>query len=110
VDLGAVLGPVSLGVALGLFLGKPAGVFGALAGVIGLKLARRPTGATWPELFGVSLLCGVGFTLSLFIGELAFPASALAAQVRMGVLAGSILSSGVGMAVLAWAQGQRRKA
>jgi NhaA family Na+:H+ antiporter len=110
VNLGGVLGPVSLGVALGLFLGKPAGIFGALAALIGLKLARRPTGATWLDLFGVSLLCGVGFTLSLFIGELAFPHSALAAQVRLGVLAGSILSSGAGMAVLAWGQARRRKA
>jgi NhaA family Na+:H+ antiporter len=101
-------GPVAVGVALGLFLGKQAGVFGAVAAVIGLKLARRPTGATWLELYGVSLLCGVGFTISLFIGELAFPQGALAAQVRLGVIVGSLLSSTTGMALLFWAQAQRR--
>ena len=59
-----------------------------------------PTGATWLELYGVSLLCGVGFTISLFIGELAFPQGALAAQVRIGVITGSLLSSTLGMALL----------
>lgn len=103
-------GPIALGVALGLFLGKQAGVFGATAAVIGLKLARRPTGATWLELYGVSLLCGVGFTLSLFIGALAFPeeTSAAQAQVRVGVLAGSLLSTLAGGAVLAWAGAKRK--
>jgi NhaA family Na+:H+ antiporter len=103
------LSPVALGVALGLFVGKQAGVFGATAAVIGLKLARRPTGAAWVELYGVSLLCGVGFTMSLFIGALAFPDALMAAEVRMGVLMGSMLSTAAGMAVLGWAQGQRRE-
>jgi NhaA family Na+:H+ antiporter len=105
-----LVGPVSLGVTLGLLLGKPIGVFGAMAVVIGLKLARRPTGATWTELWGVSLLCGVGFTMSLFIGDLAFGQQGLlGAKVRLGVLAGSLLSSAAGMAVLGWAQAQRRE-
>jgi NhaA family Na+:H+ antiporter len=105
-----LVGPVSMGVTFGLLVGKPIGVFGALAAVIGLKLARRPTGATWAELFGVSLLCGVGFTMSLFIGDLAFgPHGPQAAQVRLGVLAGSLLASAMGMAVLRWAQAQRRE-
>jgi len=108
VALSGLLGPVSLGVALGLFLGKALGVFGAAASLIGLKLGRRPTGATWVELFGVSLLCGVGFTMSLFVGALAFPDGPLAGQVRLGVLGGSLLSSAVGAAVLSWAQGRRR--
>ncbi|CAN7403959.1 Na+/H+ antiporter NhaA [Phenylobacterium sp. LjRoot225] len=107
-DLRSLLSPVALGVAFGLFVGKQVGVFGATAAVIGLKLARRPTGASWVELYGVSLLCGVGFTMSLFIGALAFPDALMAAEVRMGVLMGSILSSAAGMAVLSWAQGQRR--
>ena len=107
-DLRGLFGPVSLGVALGLFLGKPAGVFVACAAVIGLKLARRPTGATWLELYGVAILCGVGFTMSLFIGELAFPGGQRAAEVRLGVLMGSVLSSAAGAAVLAWAQAKRR--
>jgi NhaA family Na+:H+ antiporter len=107
-SLGDVFGPVSLGVAAGLLLGKPLGVFGATALMIGLKVARRPMGAGWLELFGVALLCGVGFTLSLFLGELAFPDSAATqSQVRAGVIAGSLLSTLAGMAVLAWAQARR---
>ena len=104
-----LFGPVALGVALGLFIGKQVGVFGATALVIGLKLARRPTGTRWIELYGVSLLTGIGFTMSLFIGQLAFPAGdpAHQAQVRIGVVAGSILSTLAGMAVLAWAQSRR---
>jgi NhaA family Na+:H+ antiporter len=107
--LSDLFGPVALGVAGGLILGKPIGVFGATAAVIGLKLARRPTGAKWIELFGVSMLCGIGFTMSLFIGQLAFPGHDVAdqAQVRLGVIAGSLVSTLAGVAVLAWAQGRR---
>lgn len=109
--LSDLFGPIALGVAAGLFFGKQIGVFGASALVIGLKLARRPTGATWVELYGLSLLCGIGFTLSLFIGQLAFPLSdaAAAAQVRIGVVAGSLASMIAGMSVLAWAQSRRRE-
>ncbi|MDB5424256.1 MAG: nhaA [Phenylobacterium sp.] len=104
-----LFGPVALGVAAALFLGKQVGVFGAAALVMGLKLARRPTGAKWIELYGVSLLCGIGFTMSLFIGQLAFPLGDAGeqAQVRIGVMAGSLLSTLAGMAVLAWAQARR---
>lgn len=104
-----LFGPIALGVAAGLFFGKQIGVFGASALVIGLKLARRPTGAKWIELYGLSLLCGLGFTMSLFIGQLAFPLSdaAAQAQVRIGVVAGSLASTLAGMAVLAWAQARR---
>jgi NhaA family Na+:H+ antiporter len=105
-----VFGPIALGVAAGLFLGKQLGVFGATALVFGLKLARRPTGAKWVEFYGVSLLCGIGFTMSLFIGQLAFPLGDPGdqAQVRIGVVAGSLASTLAGMAVLAWAQARRR--
>jgi Na+:H+ antiporter, NhaA family len=105
--LSALGSPIALGVALGLFIGKQLGVFGATAAVIGLKLARRPTGATWLEIYGVSLLCGVGFTMSLFIGALAFAAPHPAAEVRIGVFLGSLLSVAAGMAVLRWAQARR---
>jgi Na+:H+ antiporter, NhaA family len=100
---------VALGVAAGLFLGKPLGVFGAIALLCGLKLTRRPMGTKWVELFGMSLLTGVGFTMSLYIGELAFPLGGMEqGQVRAGVIAGSLLSTLAGMGVLAWAQTQRR--
>ncbi|MBP6878246.1 MAG: Na+/H+ antiporter NhaA [Phenylobacterium sp.] len=111
-SLSTLANPVPLGIAMGLFVGKQIGVFGFSAAVIGLKLARRPTGAKWLELYGVSLLCGVGFTMSLFIGGLAFDPNDTLAQteVRMGVIAGSILSAAVGMGVLALAQRQRNEA
>jgi Na+:H+ antiporter, NhaA family len=107
--LSDLFGPIALGVAAGLFFGKQLGVFGAAFLVIVLKLARRPTGAKWIELYGLSLLCGVGFTMSLFIGQLAFPSNDIAAeaQVRIGVVAGSLLSTVAGMAVLAWSQARR---
>jgi NhaA family Na+:H+ antiporter len=109
--LSDLFGPIALGVAAGLFLGKQIGVFGAASLVIGLKLARRPTGAKWVELYGLSLLCGIGFTMSLFIGQLAFPLSDAdaAAQVRIGVVAGSLASTLAGMAVLAWSQARRAR-
>jgi len=110
-SVSALIGPVPLGIALGLFLGKQIGVFGFAAGAIGLKLARRPTGARWLELYGVALLCGVGFTMSLFIGGLAFDPNDMAIQteVRVGVVAGSLLSVLAGMTALAIAQRQRAR-
>jgi len=103
--------PLVLGIALGLFLGKQVGVFGMAWLATALKLGRRPTRATWAELYGVSLLCGVGFTMSLFIGALAFPGaidSPEQVEVKLGVLAGSFLSAATGAAVLV-AAGRRRK-
>lgn len=103
--------PLVLGVALGLFIGKQVGVFGFAWLASALKFGRRPTGATWLELYGVSLLCGVGFTMSLFIGVLAFPGaidSSEQVEVKLGVLGGSFLSAIAGAAVLAVA-GRRRK-
>ncbi|HZW16327.1 MAG TPA: Na+/H+ antiporter NhaA [Brevundimonas sp.] len=103
--------PLVIGIALGLFVGKQIGVFGAAALASVLKIGRRPTGSTWLELYGVSLLCGVGFTMSLFIGILAFPGaidSPEQVEVKLGVLGGSFLSAVAGALVLAVA-GRRRK-
>ena len=109
-SIGAISSPIALGVALGLFLGKQVGVFGAMSLAIGFKLARRPTGAGWQELHGVALLCGVGFTMSLFIGGLALHAGDAVAQsqVRLGAVAGSLLSTLMGMAVLRLGEARRR--
>ena len=85
--------PVTLGIALGLFAGKQIGVFGVMALTILLGLSPKPTGANWAQLYGVSLLCGIGFTMSLFIGGLAFTGVEMQASVRVGVLVGSILSA-----------------
>ena len=112
-DLSAenLFSPVAVGVAAGLFLGKQVGVFGASAAAIRLGLARRPSEASWMELYGCALLCGVGFTMSLFIGALAFDADSPGAQsaVRLGVIGGSILSAVLGMLVLAWSQARRNR-
>ncbi|MDB5460521.1 MAG: nhaA [Caulobacteraceae bacterium] len=108
---GHLLAPITLGVLLGLFLGKQIGVFGAVLIAVLAGFGRKPTGATWLELYGVSLLCGVGFTMSLFIAALAFPDVDVdhQNQVRLGVVLASILSASLGMMVLAWAGGLRAK-
>lgn len=95
-----LLAPLPLGIALGLLIGKPVGVFGAAALAAAFRLGQRPSGSTWPQLLGVSMLCGVGFTMSLFIGGLAFHDGAAAAEVQLGVIAGSILSVIAGVLTL----------
>jgi NhaA family Na+:H+ antiporter len=97
----ALLDHLTLGVALGLLLGKLVGVFGAAALTIRAGLADMPMGASMPQLLGVSMLCGIGFTMSLFIGLLAFADDPLLqAEVKIGILGGSLLSGLVGWAVL----------
>ncbi len=93
--------PVPVGVALGLFFGKQIGVFGLAALAIGLGLAKRPENSSWMQVYGVSVLCGIGFTMSLFIGNLAFAGSPeLVDEVKIGVLAGSVVAALVGMLIL----------
>jgi NhaA family Na+:H+ antiporter len=110
-SLSAVGQPVTLGILLGLLLGKPIGVFGAALLAVGLRIAKRPTHATWLELFGVSMLCGVGFTMSLFIGGLAFDEGNAAAQsaVRLGVILGTVTSTLAGVLVLSACAGRRER-
>jgi len=90
--------PKTLGIALGLFIGKQIGVFGISWAIVKIGWAKLPEGATWKQFYGVSLLCGVGFTMSLFIGGLAFEGVSLETmnQVKIGVLMGSLLSAFVG--------------
>jgi Na+:H+ antiporter, NhaA family len=93
----ALLAPIPLGIAAGLFLGKQAGVFTASWLAIRLKLARLPDGASWLQLYAVSVLTGIGFTMSLFIGLLAFPTAPQAQDaVKIGVLLGSLASGFAG--------------
>ncbi len=100
-SLGAALAPVPLGIAAGLFFGKQIGVFLTTLAAVKLRWTDRPEDATWPQVYGVSLLCGIGFTMSLFIGLLAFPDSpGLQDEVKIGVLAGSMLSAIVGTLIL----------
>ncbi|WES70767.1 Na+/H+ antiporter NhaA [Superficieibacter sp. HKU1] len=96
-----LLSPVPVGVALGLFIGKQIGVFGMALLAIKTGLAPRPHGSSWSQIYGVSVLCGIGFTMSLFIGNLAFARSPLLVdEVKIGVLAGSIVAALVGMLIL----------
>jgi NhaA family Na+:H+ antiporter len=91
---------VPLGIALGLFLGKQIGIFGAIYALVKLRITAMPAGATWTMIYGIALLCGIGFTMSLFIGTLAYDSAARAADVRLGVIVGSLLSATVGYLVL----------
>lgn len=111
VGLDQLAAPLVAGIALGLFVGKQAGVLAMAWLATALNVGKKPTGATWAEVYGVSLLCGVGFTMSLFVGSLAFPGaidSPEQTQVKLGVLGGSVLSAALGAVVLALA-GRRRK-
>ena len=92
--------PIVLGIVAGLFLGKQLGIFAGAALPIALGLARLPSGATWRQLYGVGVCGGVGFTMSLFIGTLAFEGEGKMPLVQLGVLAGSLLSAAVGYALL----------
>jgi len=94
----ALTAPVPLGIALGLFVGKQLGVFGLCWLGIRLGIARLPQRVNWSQLYGVAILCGVGFTMSLFIGSLAFEdaASPYLYQDRLGIISGSLLSAVVG--------------
>ncbi|MBF0587726.1 MAG: Na+/H+ antiporter NhaA [Magnetococcales bacterium] len=106
--LSVLLDPVPLGIALGLFLGKQIGVFGFVWAAIVTGLAKRPAGFTWGQLYGVAMLCGVGFTMSLFISSLAFEQSGAtiisgapdAGSARLGILSGSIISGILGYILL----------
>ncbi|MEJ2401457.1 MAG: Na+/H+ antiporter NhaA [Xanthomonadales bacterium] len=93
---------VPLGIILGLFLGKQIGVFGMVALARALRIAELPEGTTWGQVYGVALLCGIGFTMSLFIGTLAYQHGNfdMLEGVKMGVLAGSLLSAAAGLLVL----------
>ena len=100
-SVASLLAPLPLGIALGLFVGKQIGVFGVAWLLIKLRLADKPEGASFVQLYGVALICGIGFTMSLFIGLLAFPASpALQDAVKIGVLGGSLISALAGAGVL----------
>ncbi len=102
--LDQVFAPLVVAIALGLFFGKQVGVLGMAWLASALKIGARPSGASWLQVYGVSLLCGVGFTMSLFIGVLAFPAavdSPEQVEVKLGVIGGSVLSALAAALVLA---------
>ena len=95
-----LFGGIPLGIALGLFIGKQVGIFSFTWAAVRIGIARLPDGATWTQVYGVSVLGGIGFTMSLFIGTLAFTGAEEGAAVRLGVLAGSALSALFGYVIL----------
>jgi Na+:H+ antiporter, NhaA family len=97
---GALVEPLPLGIAAGLVLGKPIGILGAVGLAVALRLARLPETVTWAQMAGVACLAGIGFTMSLFIGMLAFDGTEHIVAMRIGVLAGSLISAALGLAIL----------
>ena len=95
-----LIAPLPLGIAAGLFVGKQTGVLGALWLCVKLGISAKPASATWRQIYGVCMLCGIGFTMSLFIGGLAFTDPLLIDEVKIGVLGGSILSAVFGYLIL----------
>lgn len=100
VGMDDIVDKLSLGITLGLILGKPIGIFGLMWLAIALRLSPKPEGASWVQIFAISVLCGVGFTMSLFIGGLAFTDLDQMASVRFGVLLASVIAAVLGYMLL----------
>ncbi|MCH9754962.1 Na+/H+ antiporter NhaA [Rickettsiella endosymbiont of Litargus connexus] len=100
IHLATFLHPLPLGIIVGLFFGKQVGIFGASWLAVKTKLAKLPYKVNWWHIYGTALICGVGFTMSLFIAGLAFRESELTSLVRLGVFTGSILSGIAGYCIL----------
>ena len=99
--LEALLDPLPLAVAAGLVVGKQVGIFSAVWLSVKAGIVPKPDGCTWPEVWGVSILCGIGFTMSLFIGELAFAGNEfLIDEAKIGILTGSLISALLGYGIL----------
>jgi NhaA family Na+:H+ antiporter len=101
-SFGSLFEPIPIGIALGLFLGKQAGVFGFSLAAVKLGFAKLPSDINWRLIYGTSVLCGIGFTMSLFISTLAFDSSIAddAVSARIGILVGSFISAIVGYLIL----------
>ena len=96
-----VIAPLPVGIMLGLFLGKQIGIFATIRGLVTFRLAEAPKNGNWAQVYGMAVLCGIGFTMSLFIGGLAFAGAPHAMDaVKVGVFAGSILSGVAGWLIL----------
>ena len=109
-DTDMLLHPVSTGIAVGLILGKQIGIFGICGLFIKLKLAKMPNNMTWASLYGTSALCGIGFTMSLFIGSLAFQESGINRMFdeRFGIIIGSVVSGLIGYLILKFALKEKK--
>jgi Na+:H+ antiporter, NhaA family len=99
-SMNALAQSVPAGIIVGLVVGKPVGIMIAVCALVLTGLAKLPEGATWRDVIGVACLAGIGFTMSLFIGSLAFSSAELVSQVRIGVIFGSMISIVFGLAIL----------
>ncbi len=109
VDASVLLAPLTLGVAAGLFFGKLIGVFGAVVVLVKTGIVDLPAQASWRQVLGVSILCGIGFTMSLFIGLLAFDDPGVQDRVKIGILLGSFVSGIIGYMILRSAKREPRR-
>ena len=98
----ALLEPLPLGIAVALVVGKQVGVLGAVWAMVRLRLADCPADASWRQVWGAALLCGIGFTMSLFIANLAFDDATRLDAAKLGIVAGSLIAALGGAAILAW--------
>jgi NhaA family Na+:H+ antiporter len=105
--VGVLGSPISMGIALGLFAGKQVGIFGAVRLAVSFGVATLPTAANWWQVYGVAMVAGIGFTMSLFIAGLAFPDPVAFEGARLSIVVGSIASAVGGAAVL-WSSNRKR--
>lgn len=105
-EISALASPVSLGIVLGLVIGKQVGIFGAVWLAVRLGVAQLPDRTNWWQVYGVAVIAGIGFTMSLFIAGLAFPDLNMFRSARLSVVIGSLLSAAIGAAVL-WSAGSK---
>jgi NhaA family Na+:H+ antiporter len=96
----SLIAPLPLAIMLGLVVGKPLGIVSAVVLAVGSGFAKLPGNAGWSAMIGIGCIAGIGFTMSLFIGSLAFESATQAAQVRLGVIGGSLISAFLGFAIL----------
>jgi Na+:H+ antiporter, NhaA family len=106
-SLEMLMQPITLGIALGLFFGKQIGIMTITAIGVATKICKLPKGVNWAQYYGMSLITGIGFTMSLFIGTLAFDSTENQTAVRLGVIAGSLLSGISGYLLLRFASKQK---
>lgn len=101
--------PITLGIIAGLFVGKQIGIFTVLVLMIKCRWSPRPAECSWLQLYGMTVLCGIGFTMSLFIGNLAYADALAQTEVRLGVMVGSVLSALYGYLILRFAPPRQTK-
>ena len=104
-----LIAPLPLAIAAGLVVGKQVGILGSVALAKALGIAKPPVGATWTQVWGTAVLCGIGFTMSLFIGPLAFSDNLLIEEAKLGVLTGSLISALLGYTILRFAKSPEAK-